>query len=164
MTNIEIWRDIPGYEEIYQISDMGRVKSLWFNREKILKTAKDKNGYLLGCLWKDGKQRTKRIHRLVMLAFVGESDLHVNHKNGDKSDNRLNNLEYCSHAYNMKHAAQNGLTAKGEKAGMFKLTEGCVRNIKYGHKGMTQREIAKIYKIRQQHVSKIRKGEIWRHV
>jgi len=110
--------------------------------------------------------RNRMVHRLVMLAFVGESDLQVNHVNGDKTDNRLENLEYCTGSENLQHAYDTGLRVgvKGEKHSSSKLTRACVERIKYGHQGMTQAAIARIYGVLPCNISRIRSGERWADV
>ena len=112
----EIFKDIKGYEGIYQISNLGRVKSLerkkwnrwsfYQKKEKILK-GRNQKGWLKVRLYKDGIGRNYLIHRLVLFAFVGESDLDINHKNFNRSDNRLNNLEYCTKKENVYHSIKN---------------------------------------------------------
>jgi hypothetical protein len=106
LKDMETWKDIPGFEGIYQVSDLGRVKSLERKLtagpgvrilpESILKPMVDRYGYLCVNLYKNRKYKTKKIHRLVMLSFVGESHLEVNHKNKITSDNSLVNLEYMT--------------------------------------------------------------------
>ena len=160
----EIWKDIPEYEGVYQVSNLGRVRSLKWGKQRILKGGKNPKGYSLASLCKDGNVITNKIHRLVMLAFVGESDLQVNHKNGAKSDNRLENLEYCTSSENTQHAYDTGLMARGENHHRSKLTRACAKRIKYGHQGLTQQAIAEIYGIAQSKVSDIRSGKIWKHI
>ena len=116
----EIWKDIPGYERLYQVSNLGNVKSLsremwngvsfWKSKERILKVRKCSNGYL-DCLLYDIKRKAKRkrVHRLVMLAFHGPSDLEVNHIDGNKKNNCEWNLEYCTNRENSLHAISTGL-------------------------------------------------------
>lgn len=111
----EIWKDIRGYEGLYQVSNLGRIKSLNYNntkQEKILKGSQDKSGYRLAGLCKDGKVSAKRIHRLVAEAFIPklENKTEVNHIDGNKKNNCINNLEWCDRKENMKHAAKNGLS------------------------------------------------------
>lgn len=106
LKHMETWKDIPGFEGSYQVSDLGRVKSLERKLtagpgvrilpESILKPMVDRYGYLCVNLYKNRKYKTKKIHRLVMLSFVGESHLEVNHKNKITSDNSLVNLEYMT--------------------------------------------------------------------
>lgn len=162
----EIWKDIPNYEGIYQASNIGRIKSLKFGKERILKPRLNRRGYYHINLCKGGKAITNTIHRLVMLAFVGESDLEVNHKNGVKTDNRLENLEYCTGSENMLHCFRTGLQKPllGEKHGSSKLTRACAERIKYEHQEMMQKDIAKIYGINRTLVSLIRSGRRWKHI
>ena len=107
----EIWRDIEGYESLYQVSNFGRVKSLNYRhtcKEKLLKAHKDKDGYLRVNLYKEGKKKTYGIHRLVAQAFIPNPDNlpQVNHKDEDKSNNRLDNLEWCSAEYNVNYGSR----------------------------------------------------------
>lgn len=160
----EIWKDVPNYEGTYQISNLGNVKSLWFGKDKILKPREDTGGYMQVALYKEGKSKFFLVHRLIMLAFVGESDLQVNHKNGIKSDNHLQNLEYCTASKNTQHAYDIGLSSKGEKHYASKLTRACAERIKYGHQGMTQQEVANIYGVSRMLISEIRSGKAWKHI
>lgn len=101
----EIWKDVVGYESLYMVSNYGRVKSLWFNKEKILKQAIGKNGYLCVNLAKSGKQSVKNVHRLVAMAFI-ENQLnlgYVNHIDEIKTNNNVNNLEWCTFEYNVNY-------------------------------------------------------------
>jgi hypothetical protein len=98
---METWKDIPWYEELYQVSDKGRVKSFIKDKKwKILKPSMLSCWYYKVAL----KRKQKTIHRLVMLAFVWKSELHVNHINWDKLNNKLENLEYCTPAENILHS------------------------------------------------------------
>ena len=101
----EIWKDIKDYEGLYQVSNWGRVKSLNYRhtgKEMVLQLNKTKYGYLLVCLYKDGKCKYFSVHRLVAEAFI-PNPLNlpcVNHINENKQDNLVTNLEYCTTAYN----------------------------------------------------------------
>ena len=112
----EIWKDIQGYEGYYQISNMGRVKSLNYNKtgkERIMKLDKVKGGYLQLYLYKDGKRKHYLVHRLVAQVFLENPDNlpEVNHKDEDKQNNCVDNLEWCSSSYN------NSYNDKGKKIG-----------------------------------------------
>ena len=103
---MEIFKDIPWYEWLYQVSNLWNVKSLKFCRgkqQKILSYWTTKNWYNIVVLSKNHKTKNYTLHRLVMLAFIWESVLDVNHKNWIKHDNRLENLEYCTRSENIKH-------------------------------------------------------------
>ena len=113
----EIWKDIKGYEGKYQISNMGRVKSLNYRntgKEKIMKPYDNGHGYLKIKLCKDGKVKKYRINRLVALAFLENPNSlpEVNHKNEDKTDNRVENLEWCSRSYNVNYGTRTEKTCK----------------------------------------------------
>lgn len=111
---MEIWRDIEGFEGKYQISNLGRVKSLRFNkstRSKILKNAINNYGYHTVTLYNDSSRYVKQIHRLVAETFIKNEDIkpHVNHIDGNKSNNNVNNLEWCSVKENVDHAYEHNL-------------------------------------------------------
>lgn len=102
----ESWKDISGYEGLYQVSDMGRVKSLKFGREKILKPQ-----LLCGCkylavgLYKGNKCSTKTIHRLVAMSFIDnpEQKPQIDHINGNRTDNRSDNLRWVTRLENVQN-------------------------------------------------------------
>lgn len=106
----EQWKDIFGYEGLYQISNYGRVKSLKYGKEEILKPIKDKKGYLHVHLRKDGMEKHHRIHRLVANAFIPNEDLFktdINHKDENKENNVWSNLEWCDKTYNNNYGGRN---------------------------------------------------------
>lgn len=105
----EIWKDIEGYEGCYQVSNLGRVKSLMYGKEKILKAQVVTNGYLAVSLCKEGKIKKHTIHRLVAKAFIENPDNlpQVNHRDENKTNNTIQNLEWCSAEYNMNYGNRN---------------------------------------------------------
>jgi hypothetical protein len=140
---MEVWKDIQGYEGLYQISNLGRVKSL---PKKSPGTNTTKTSYLKHCfrcgyqyvsLSNNGKSQKQMIHRLLAIHFIENPDQKkcVNHKNGIRSDFRLENLEWCTHSDNSKH----GYVSNKRKNAKRKLSENDVflikeelKNYKYG--------------------------------
>lgn len=111
MKTNEIWKDIPGYVFLYQVSNYGRIRSFQ-SRDggvKILKHSFDRAGYPIICLCKNKQKITKLVHRLVMISFYGNENLDVNHKDGNKSNCNIENLEYVTKSQNTRHAIANGL-------------------------------------------------------
>lgn len=106
----EIWKDIVGYEGLYQVSDFGRVKSMprWgtTKEEKTLKQYKNRYGYMYVCLYKNSKPKKYTVHTLVAKAFIPnpENKPEVNHKKGNKADNRASELEWATKSENKKHS------------------------------------------------------------
>lgn len=108
----EVWNDILGYEGLYKISNFGRVKSTVRN-ERILKARAHSGGYLRVNLCKDGKSKDAYIHRLVAQAFLDNpyEKCDVNHKDGNKENNCVENLEWTTRSENQKHAFDTGLNS-----------------------------------------------------
>ena len=128
--NKERWKDIPGYKGIYQASTSGRIRTTegkvtyterhgvrhW--KSRILKTrGKQESGYRV-CLWKDGKPKDWLTARLIATTFLGMPDLEmtVNHKDGNRFNNNIENLEWLSLADNIRHGFDAGLYSSNEKA------------------------------------------------
>lgn len=110
----EIWKDINDYIGLYQVSNLGKVKSLKWGKERILKLKKNKDGYLIVCLYKNNKKYWKKVHRLIAETFIPNPNNlpQVNHINEDKTDNRVENLEYCDCKYNCNYGTRNQRRAK----------------------------------------------------
>lgn len=128
----EIWKDIKGYEGLYQVSSEGRVKSKARNgnwKEKILKPVKTKDNYFIVGLCKNGKSKNKRINRLVAEAFIPnpENKPEVNHIDGNKHNNKISNLEWVTTKENIVHAYKIGLNSKEKNVSSLKeyAKRGC---------------------------------------
>lgn len=113
----EIWLPVSGYEGLYEVSNFGRVKSLGNDnsrKTKILIPCEEVGGYLKVCLCKNGKGKTFRIHRIVAEAFLPNwcDFQQVNHIDEDKTNNHVNNLEWCDRKYNINHGTRNERVAE----------------------------------------------------
>lgn len=123
----ERWKDVKGYEGIYIVSDQATVKRLPRTdvlgkryKERIVKGVVNHDGYIRIGLTKDGKETKRFLHRIVLEAFCPLEDYkgwEINHKNLNKKDNRLTNLEWVTHKENMEHASKNGVFANMEYKG-----------------------------------------------
>lgn len=112
---MEIWKEIKGYEGHYQISNFGRIKSIKQTEDKILNNLKNGRGYLKIDLCKKGTRKFLFLHRLVAIHFISnpKNKPCINHKNGIKSDNKVQNLEWVTYSENMFHSYKNGLHKPG---------------------------------------------------
>ncbi len=174
--NEEVFRPIAGYEDLYLISCSGRVQSLprWvvcngvmaLRDGRILKGSSHPDRYRIVGLWRDGVRWTSYIHRLVAQAFLSNPDgkPQVNHIDGDKANNRMENLEWVTDLENKRHAMETGLTIKGEDHGNSKLTEEEVLYIRSNPDGLTQRELATKLEVSQSVICNIQLGKTWGHV
>ena len=108
MTEDEIWCPIKGFEGLYEVSDKGRVKSIGYGKERILKTGIDGNGYLMVCLCKNREKKMCKVHRLVAKTFIPNPDNlpEVNHKDEDKENNSVQNLEWCDRKSNCNYGTR----------------------------------------------------------
>ena len=123
LTN-EVWRDIDGYDGMYQVSDLGRVRSKKYGDWRVLKVRKDKNGYLSVMLSKNNNQKRHRVHRLVASAFIPNTDSSktlINHIDECKQNNRVSNLEYCDRSYNQTYNDINWRRKNGIRRKISKL-------------------------------------------
>lgn len=170
----EEWRSVIGwFAGIYSISSLGRVRRdkqcSGTQAGRILKLIKGTDGYWYTVLSLSAQERRYSVHSLVARAFIGPKPLghNINHLDGVKTNNRVENLEYSTFSRNSKHAFEIGLSPRGENHGISKLTNQQVQDIKRelrtGPRG-TQARLARQYKVNQTVISKIDRGEIWTHV
>ena len=178
----EQWKNVTGYEGLYQVSNLGRVKSVLRYvkhpnlkrkkvNEKIISSKISTRKYIKCCIYKNGIASHILAHRLVAIAFIPnpENKLEVNHINGIKHDNRVENLEWCTASENQIHAYKNKLSisTKGEKCSWSKLTQKQVLMIRRLYKinpNTNQRNIAKKLNVSFSLINIIIKRKAWRHI
>jgi hypothetical protein len=165
---MEIWKDIPEWEGLYQVSNLGRVKSL--RKRIILKPLKLRKGYLGVEFRESNKRKHFRVHRLVALVFIPnpENKPEVNHKDGIKSNNHVDNLEWCTASENVQHAYDTGLKKPniGEINGRSKLTEQQaieIRNKITGKRGEISR-LAREYGVHHKTIIRLLNRVSWTHI
>ena len=114
----EIWKPVPGYEGLYEVSNIGEIRSIprhgTFKNLHILKGGHNKDGYKQISLTKNGKPRTFRVHRIVASVFIPNpmGYREINHKDEDKDNNNVENLEWCTRIYNMNYGTRNQRMSK----------------------------------------------------
>ena len=134
----EMWKDIEGYEGLYQVSNLGNVRSLKYaggDKVKMLKQGTDKKGYKRVVLCKDGKHKSYSVHRLVAIVFVPNlNDLPIiNHKDENPSNNNVNNLEWCTYEYNNTYGTARKRASESKKG--KHLSEEHRKKLSESHKG-----------------------------
>jgi len=161
---VEVWKDIKDYEELYYVSNLGRVK----NSKGLIKSNRPcTNGYLKTTLSKNGKKTTLLLHRLVANAFISNPNNYsqVNHIDGVKTNNLVDNLEWCDQKYNMQHALKTGLSPKGENSARAKHTEDQILQvIELYNKGYGRKEIIEITGVTFSVVKGVRAKKRWKHL
>jgi hypothetical protein len=166
----EIWKDVIGYEGLYQVSNFGNVKSLgneFSRKERLLKLSTQSKGYLTVVLQKDAKRKMTLVHRLVAEYFIPNIDNkpQINHINGIKTDNKVENLEWVLHRENLDHAIKNNLTLKGEKNRNSKLKDVDVIKIhSLLQSGITTKELSETYNVSYSTIDGIRTNRYWKHL
>jgi hypothetical protein len=178
--NTETWKPVVGWEGIYEVSDLGRVKRVAAGRGaiagKVLADAKHRGGYRTIHLRFNGREDNLLVHRVVAMAFckTDDSRTYVNHKNGNRCDNRADNLEWVTMSENHLHAFRElgrpltgvAKTSKGTGNVKAKLADSDIAAIRlrYAAGGISQQRIASDYGVSQVTISLIIRNAIWTHV
>ena len=177
---MEVWKKIKEFGN-YEVSNLGRIKSpdfilktptgqIWVRKGKILKPYKSKKGYLLCDLRINGKRKIVSVHRFVALAFIPNLDNkpQINHKDGNKENNCVENLEWCSNSENQIHAFKSGLQKGGLSHPNSKLTLEQVLYIKQncvvGSKKNGMQTMAKKFNVSSGTVKQIINGKSYRYI
>ena len=172
---MELWRDVAGYEGLYQVSDDGRVRSLQrlmpsavaagVRRPKLLlKYGRNNQGRLQVTLCKEGVTKRFLVHRLVLAAFAGPcpDGLEGLHWDGNHLNNKISNLHWGTHAENMQDMTRHGTSKQGEKSATARLKDQDVRDIRASNE--TQRALAARYGVSQVAIHAIRARKTWKHI
>ena len=176
----EIWKPVKNYEGLYEVSNNGKVKALYKRvdgikchrewKEHLLRLGVDPNGYYRCALSHNNQSSTKKVHRLVAEAFIPNPNNYpcVNHIDGNKQNNNVSNLEWCTHLQNMKHATENGLRPKpkGEKNPAAKLKMTDVQWIREHYKAYDKEygavPLGKRFDVHRKTIIRIAKNQYWK--
>jgi hypothetical protein len=165
--SVETWRQVKEYENLYHISNYGNIRSDK-NNNKELKQFVNRHGYKIVSLCTNYVKKTFKVHILVSYAFMDAPKIgyEINHIDGNKANNNLNNLEWVTKSENALHAFKLGLRIKkfGEDNPNNKLTFDEVKEIKTLLPSKTNSQIAKIFSVTSQNINSIRKLKSWSYV
>ena len=174
---MEVWKDIKGFEGKYQISTLGNVRGLErlvpvnggikLYPERLLNPSKEKDKYKYITLWHQSKSKSFFVHRLVAMAFIDNPNDYpsVNHIDGCKDNNCVENLEWCTHKQNSMHALKIGLRKTGEDHHGAKLKNAQVRMIpELLEKGFSQKAISVMYGVSYSTIKNVCQKRKWQYL
>ena len=161
----EIWKPAPHFEDLYEVSSEGRVRN---KRGHILKARLSNCGYERVALSRNCAYTHLSIHRLVLTAFCGvpEPDIECRHLDGDRTNNRLSNLQWGTKLENARDRIGHGRQVRGAQISLAKLNDRKVQIIKWmlARGNMPQKKIAALFGVAQTKISAIHTGQTWKHV
>ena len=159
----ETWAYVPGYSRLYAVSDLGRALSFKRKAPRILALCPESDGYIVVSFSKGRRPRSFRLHRVVARCFLSPapSDRQINHKNGNKQDNRASNLEWVTARENVIHSHRTGLTSIGERHHMATLSFDQVKKIRQASGSYSV--LAREYGVGKSTVARIKKLETRLH-
>jgi len=171
----EEWRDVPGWEGIYSVSNTGRVLShkRYVNHvfgvrvvnERLMNLNVNEDGYKVVCFRSvDRKRKTYKVHRLVGIVFLNVPvDMEINHLDGNKLNNRADNLEICSRVQNQRHAIMTGLSDPTKNNRQLS-EEDVYRIIPLIKKGLSMDNVGKMFNVSHQCIRDIKNGVSWKYI
>ena len=164
----ETWKPVPGYEEWYEVSNLGRVRSHYSKEPKVIVQYMSSNGYMQVSLCKEHIHKTTAVHRIVAAAFLPKDPekTQVDHVNGVKTDNRACNLEWVTPKENTIRSVVIGLKPVGEKHRMSKLKEHDIMDIRYLYNqgAYSQKALGTMFGVSKSVIGMIVHNKSWRHV
>ena len=163
---VEVWADIPGYVGHYKISNRGRIVSKKYGDTRPTAT-QIQRGYVKVSLCREDKRKTFFVHKLVLLAFKGQGlpGQECAHLNGNRSDNRIENLAWMTRKENLSHREQHGTAPKGSNNPNAKLRDADARTIiEMVSKGCKGAHVAKLFGVNKNTVYDIVSGRSWSHL
>lgn len=164
----ELWKDIPNYENHYQVSNTGKIRSIKKDKPLIMKSRKNNSGYLLIGIFKNGMREVLLLHRLIAMTFLKNPYFKktVNHKDGNKLNNNLSNLEWNTLKENIQHASKNGMMKGNRTPGSTrpytKLNWQNVKEIRDLISIYNCRQIAELYGVSKSNIEFIINKHTWK--
>lgn len=173
----EAWRDVPNTKGQYQATESGMVRSVSIGkrtgrqRGRILSPTASRKGYRCFRICVEGEApRNVKLHRVIMETFIGPcpAGMQVNHKDGDKTNNTVENLEYVTCKENIRHCWSTGLHGtehcRGARNNKSKLSEGDVREIRRLSENTSQKQLALMFHVTATTICSIQKRRMWKHI
>ena len=157
-----IWRDICDYEKLYQISIYGSAKSFYNEKIRILSDVLDGPGYVMWRLYKNGEPKMFKGHIATARTFIPnpQNKPQINHFDGDKTNNHVDNLEWVTPSENQQHAFRTGLSPQGENRKQSKLTDAQVVYVCDNPDGLTCAQLSEMFGVSQSRISAIQLGKV----